>query len=39
MSRYQENDLPKAKLDSNSLQKALRILNMEKITNGNFFWA
>ncbi|OXA90941.1 ABC transporter ATP-binding protein [Flavobacterium hercynium] len=30
MARFQENDLPKAKLDSNSLQKALKIFKYGK---------
>jgi ABC-type multidrug transport system fused ATPase/permease subunit len=37
MSRYQENDLPKAKLDSNSLQKALRIFKYGKNHKWKFF--
>ncbi|WP_456312110.1 ABC transporter ATP-binding protein [Pseudomonas shirazensis] len=37
MARYQENDLPKAKLDSNSLQKALRIFKYGKNHKWKFF--
>ncbi|MGO4773513.1 ABC transporter ATP-binding protein [Flavobacterium sp. W22_SRS_FK3] len=37
MARYQENDLPKAKLDSNSLQKALRIFKYAKNHKWKFF--
>ncbi|GIQ59738.1 ABC transporter ATP-binding protein [Flavobacterium collinsii] len=37
MPRYQENDLPKAKLDSNSLQKALRIFKYGKNHKWKFF--
>jgi ABC-type multidrug transport system fused ATPase/permease subunit len=37
MSRYQENDLPKAKLDPNSLQKALRIFKYGKNHKWKFF--
>lgn len=37
MARYQENDLPKAKLDSNSLQKALRIFKYGKDHKWKFF--
>ncbi|WP_276379990.1 ABC transporter ATP-binding protein [Flavobacterium sp. H4147] len=37
MARFQENDLPKAKLDSNSLQKALRIFKYAKNHKWKFF--
>lgn len=37
MARFQENDLPKAKLDSNSLQKALRIFKYGKNHKWKFF--
>ncbi|GGF18126.1 ABC transporter ATP-binding protein [Flavobacterium limi] len=37
MARYQENDLPKAKLDSNSLQKAIRIFKYAKNHKWKFF--
>lgn len=37
MARFQENDLPKAKLDSNSLQKALRIFKYGKGHKWKFF--
>ncbi|MRX41131.1 ATP-binding cassette domain-containing protein [Flavobacterium sp. LC2016-23] len=37
MPRYQENDLPKAKLDSNSLQKALQIFKYGKNHKWKFF--
>ncbi|RZJ50142.1 MAG: ATP-binding cassette domain-containing protein [Flavobacterium sp.] len=37
MPRYQENDLPKAKLDSNSLQKALRFFKYGKNHKWKFF--
>lgn len=37
MARFQENDLPKAKLDSNSLQKALRIFKYGKSHKWKFF--
>ena len=37
MARYQENDLPKVKLDSNSLQKALRIFKYAKNHKWKFF--
>ncbi|WP_163401331.1 ABC transporter ATP-binding protein [Flavobacterium fluviatile] len=37
MARYQENDLPKAKLDSNSLQKAIRIFKYAKNHRWKFF--
>ena len=37
MARFQENDLPKAKLDSNSLQKALRIFKYAKNYKWKFF--
>lgn len=37
MARFQENDLPKAKLNSNSLQKALRIFKYAKNHKWKFF--
>jgi len=37
MARYQENDLPKAKLDANSLQKAIRIFKYAKNHKWKFF--
>ncbi|TDP02947.1 ABC transporter ATP-binding protein [Flavobacterium sp. 245] len=37
MARFQENDLPKAKLDSNSLQKAIRIFKYGKGHKWKFF--
>ncbi|MCD9573898.1 ABC transporter ATP-binding protein [Flavobacterium soyae] len=37
MARFQENDLPKAKLDSNSLQKAFRIFKYGKGHKWKFF--
>jgi ABC-type multidrug transport system fused ATPase/permease subunit len=37
MARFQENDLPKVKLDSNSLQKALRIFKYGKNHKWKFF--
>jgi ABC-type multidrug transport system fused ATPase/permease subunit len=37
MAKYQENDLPKAKLDSNSLQKAIRIFKYAKNHKWKFF--
>lgn len=37
MARYQENDLPKAKLNSNSLQKAIRIFKYAKNHKWKFF--
>ncbi|WP_418262980.1 ABC transporter ATP-binding protein [Flavobacterium faecale] len=37
MARFKENDLPKAKLTSNSLQKALRIFNYAKNQKWKFF--
>jgi len=37
MARFQENDLPKAKLTSNSLQKALRIFKYAKNHKWKFF--
>ncbi|WP_433763814.1 ABC transporter ATP-binding protein [Flavobacterium ginsenosidimutans] len=37
MARFQENDLPKAKLNSNSLQKALRIFKYSKNHKWKFF--
>ncbi|MDR7210188.1 ABC transporter transmembrane domain-containing protein [Flavobacterium piscis] len=37
MARFKENDLPKAKLDSNSLQKALRIFKYGKNHKWKFF--
>jgi len=37
MARFQENDLPKAKLDSNSLQKALKIFKYGKNHKWKFF--
>ena len=37
MARYKENDLPKAKLNSNSLQKALRIFKYAKNHKWKFF--
>ncbi|WP_264537699.1 ABC transporter ATP-binding protein [Flavobacterium sp. N1736] len=37
MARFQENDLPKAKLDSNSLQKAFRIFEYGKNHKWKFF--
>lgn len=37
MARFKENDLPKAKLDSNSLQKALRIFKYAKKHKWKFF--
>ncbi|WP_432221647.1 ABC transporter ATP-binding protein [Flavobacterium sp. TMP13] len=37
MARFKENDLPKAKLDSNSLQKALRIFKYAKNHKWKFF--
>ncbi|WET02713.1 ABC transporter transmembrane domain-containing protein [Flavobacterium sp. YJ01] len=37
MARFQENDLPKAKLNSNSLQKALRIFKYAKSHKWKFF--
>jgi ABC-type multidrug transport system fused ATPase/permease subunit len=37
MARFQENDLPKAKLNSNSLQKALRIFKYGKNHKWKFF--
>ena len=37
MARFQENDLPKAKLDSNSLQKALQIFKYGKNHKWKFF--
>ncbi|HEY6142453.1 MAG TPA: ABC transporter transmembrane domain-containing protein [Flavobacterium sp.] len=37
MARFQENDLPKSKLDSNSLNKALRIFKYAKNHKWKFF--
>lgn len=37
MARFKENDLPKAKLDANSLQKALRIFKYAKNQKWKFF--
>ncbi|WKL49142.1 ABC transporter transmembrane domain-containing protein [Flavobacterium pectinovorum] len=37
MARFQENDLPKAKLDSNSIQKALKIFKYGKNHKWKFF--
>lgn len=37
MARFQENDLPKAKLNSNSLQKALRIFKYAKNHKWKFY--
>lgn len=37
MARFQENDLPKAKLDANSLQKAIRIFKYAKNHKWKFF--
>jgi ABC-type multidrug transport system fused ATPase/permease subunit len=37
MARFQENDLPKAKLNANSLQKALRIFKYAKSHKWKFF--
>ncbi|MES2573712.1 MAG: ABC transporter transmembrane domain-containing protein [Bacteroidota bacterium] len=37
MARFQENDLPKAKLDSNSLNKALRIFKYAKNHKWKFY--
>ncbi|CAD0008206.1 ABC transporter ATP-binding protein [Flavobacterium salmonis] len=37
MARFQENDLPKAKLNSNSLQKAIRIFKYAKNHKWKFF--
>jgi ABC-type multidrug transport system fused ATPase/permease subunit len=37
MARYQENDLPKARLNSNSLQKAIRIFKYAKNHKWKFF--